>query len=196
MTIATILALAGGYAYYFKTFQPTQVMNASNSGTAVSIRGNLTISASGSGTLVAQTDASFGFATNGQVTQVNIKVGDQVEAGQVLAQLDDTLVKMKYDEAQQAMQELYSTASIAAVKKEIATAQDAQIAARDWLSYLLSPEVIDAEENLAVAEQRLWNFSHFGRFFSSGEQAIPPLRRVAQRMAIQATSDLIARPPN
>jgi multidrug efflux pump subunit AcrA (membrane-fusion protein) len=180
----------------FKTFQPTQVTNASDLGTAVAIRGNLSISASGSGTLVAETDASFGFDTSGQVTQVNVKVGDQVEAGQVLARLDDTLVQMKYDETQQAMQELYSTASIAAVKQEISTAQDAQVAARDWLSYLLSPEVIDAEENLAAAEQRLWNFSHFGRFFSSRGKATPPHRRVAQRMALQATSDLIVRPPN
>jgi RND family efflux transporter MFP subunit len=115
----------------------------------------LTRSASGSGTLVAQTDASFGFNTSGQVRQVYVKVGDEVEAGQVLAQLDDTLAQMSYDEAQQALQELYSATSVATVKQEIATAQDAQVAARDWLSYLLSPEVIDAEENLAAAEQKL-----------------------------------------
>jgi len=155
VTIIGILAVAGGYTYYQKALQPTQITTASNSGTAVAIRGDLTVSASGSGTLVAQTDASFGFDTSGQVTQVNVKVGDQVEAGQVLAQLDETLLQIKYDEAQVALQELYSTASIATVKQEIATAQESQVAARDWLSYLLSPEVIDAEENLAAAEQRL-----------------------------------------
>jgi RND family efflux transporter MFP subunit len=115
----------------------------------------LTRSASGSGTLVAQTDANFGFDTGGQIAQIDTKVGDEVEAGQVLAQLDDTFAQMNYDEAQQALQELYSAASIATVKQEIATAQDAQVAARDWLSYLLSPEVIYAEENLAAAEQKL-----------------------------------------
>jgi RND family efflux transporter MFP subunit len=115
----------------------------------------LTRSASGSGTLVAQTDANFGFDTSGQITQIDVKVGDKVEAGQVLAQLDDTLAQMNFDEAQQALQELYSASSIATVKQEIATAQDARVAARDWLSYLLSPEVIDAEENLAAAEQKL-----------------------------------------
>jgi len=155
VTIIVILTFAGGYTYYKRAFQPIQTTSASNSGTAVAIRGNLTVSASGSGTLVAQTDASFGFDTSGQVTQANVKVGDQVEAGQVLAQLDDTLLQMKYDEAQLALQELYSAASIATVKQEIATAQDSQVAAHDWLSYLLSPEVIDAEENLATAEQRL-----------------------------------------
>jgi HlyD family secretion protein len=155
VTIIAVLAVAGGYAYYQKALQPTQTTNTSDSGTAVAIRGNLTVSASGSGALVAQTDASFGFDASGQVSQVNVKVGDQVKAGQVLAQLDNILLQMKYDEAQQALQEVYSAASIAAVKQEIATAQDAQVAAHDWLSYLLSSKVIDAEENLATAEQRL-----------------------------------------
>jgi len=155
LAIVTILAVVGGYTYYQKTFQLTQTTNESDSGIAVATRGNLILSASGSGTLIAQTDANFGFDTSGQVTQVYVKVGDEVEAGQVLAQLNDTLVQMNYEEAQQALQELYSPASIAAVKQEISTAQDAQISAREWLSYLLSPEVIDAEENLTAAEQRL-----------------------------------------
>lgn len=153
--IIAILITAGGYTYYRKADRSAQTASGPDSQTAVATRGNLTLSASGSGTLVAQTDASFGFDTSGQVTQVFVKVGDEVESGQVLAQLDDTLAQMKYAEAQQALQELYSAASIAAVKQEIAPAQDAQIAAREWLSYLLSPEVMDAEENLAAAEQRL-----------------------------------------
>jgi len=43
-----------------------------------------------------------------------------------LAQLDHTLAQMKYTEAQQALQELYSAASIATVEQEIATAQAAR----------------------------------------------------------------------
>jgi multidrug efflux pump subunit AcrA (membrane-fusion protein) len=78
-----------------------------------------------------------------------------VEAGQVLAQLDDTLAQMDYIEAQQALLELYSAASIAAVQQEIGTAQDTEYYAREWLEYLISPEVVEAEENLAIAEQKL-----------------------------------------
>lgn len=151
---AAILTTFGWY-YYSKTNSTKQTTNTQQAQTAVATRGSLTLSASGSGTLVAQTDASFGFETSGQVTQLYVKIGDRVEAGKVLAQLDDTLAQMKYVEAQQALQELYSATSIATVKQEIATAQDSHVAAHDWLSYLLSPEVIDAEENLAAAEQRL-----------------------------------------
>lgn len=123
--------------------------------TARAQRGDLVVSASGTGTVIAQTDATFGFETSGQVTQVSVKVGDQVEAGRVLAQLDDTLAQMEYVEAQQALEELYSAASIAAVQQEIGTAQDTEFYAHEWLEYLLSPEVIEAEENLAIAEQKL-----------------------------------------
>jgi HlyD family secretion protein len=105
--------------------------------------------------LIAQTDASFGFDSSGQVTNVSVKVGDQVEKGQVLAQLDGTLEQMAYEEAEQNLLELYSAASIATVQQEIGTAQDAEYQAREWLKYLISPQVEEAEENLALAQQKL-----------------------------------------
>jgi HlyD family secretion protein len=149
-----ILGIAG-YAYYLNNYQSSQATTTSELQTATARLGDLVIYASGTGTLIAQTDASFGFETTGQVTDVYTQVGDQVEAGQVLAQLDDSLAQMEYVEAQQALEELYSAASIATVQQEIGTAQDAEFYAHEWLEYLLSPEVIEAEENLAIAEQKL-----------------------------------------
>ena len=154
-TALVILIATGGYTYYSKVFLATQTTNVTGVQTALAQRGNLVLSATGTGTLMAQTDAKFGFETSGQVSQVSVKVGDQVEAGQVLAQLDDTLAQMKYVEAQQALQELYSATSIATIKQEIATAEDTRFYARAWLGYLISPEVVDAEENVASAEQKL-----------------------------------------
>lgn len=154
MAIVSIVAGAG-YTYYSNNYLATQKTTSSEVQTAVAQRGDLVLSASGTGTLIAQTDATFGFETSGQVTDVYVKVGDQVEAGQVLAQLNHTLAEMDYTEAQQALQELYSAASIAAVEEEIATAQDTAYYAHEWLKYLLSPEVIEAEENLTIAQQKL-----------------------------------------
>jgi HlyD family secretion protein len=150
-----IFVVVGGYRYYSKVFLATETTDGSDVQTAVAQRGDLVLSASGTGTLIANSDATFGFETSGQVTDVYVKVGDQVEAGQVLAQLDSTLVQMNYVEAQQALQELYSAASIATIQQEIATAQDTEFYAHEWLKYLLSPEVIEAEENVAIAEQKL-----------------------------------------
>lgn len=150
-----ILAAAGGYAYYSKDFLTTRTTNGTALQTERVRRGDLVVSASGSGTLIAQTDASFGFDSSGQVTDVYVKVGDQVEKGQVLAQVDGTLAQMDYAEAEQALLELYSAASLATVQQEIGTAQDAEYQAREWLKYLISPQVEEAEENLALTQQKL-----------------------------------------
>ena len=149
-----VLAVAAGYFYYSKVSSSSSSTSQTTQ-TAVVRRGDLVVSASGSGVLTSSASATFGFDTSGQVTQVNFKVGDQVELGQVLAQLDDTLAQMKYAEAQQNLRELYSAKSIATIKQEIATAQDTEAAAKDWLAYLISPEVMEAEDNLAIAQQEL-----------------------------------------
>jgi multidrug efflux pump subunit AcrA (membrane-fusion protein) len=150
------LVAAGGYSYYAKGYLTNRATTrSSTTQTAVAQRGNLVLSASGKRTSIAKSEATFGFKTSGQVTDVNVKVSDQVEAGQVLAQLDDTLLQIKYKEAQQALQELYSAASISGVEKRIATAQDTEYYAHEWLKYLLSPEMVEAEENLAIAQQKL-----------------------------------------
>ncbi|RPJ22322.1 MAG: biotin/lipoyl-binding protein, partial [Chloroflexi bacterium] len=150
-----LLAAVGGYAYYSKVSLAAQTTDESAAQTEIVRRGDLVVSASGTGTLIANSDANFGFEASGQVTEVYVRIGDQVEAGQVLAQLDDTLPQMDYVEAQQALLELYSAASIAAVQQEIGMAQDTEYYAREWLEYLISPEVVEAEENLAIAEQKL-----------------------------------------
>jgi len=149
------LAIAGGYAAYSRVFPAAHTTGGSEAQTAVAQRGDLVLSASGTGTLIANSDASFGFETSGQVTDIYVNVGDQVEAGAVLAQLDDTLPQMEYAEAQQSLQELGSAASIAAVQQEIGTARDTEFYAHEWLEYLISPEVVEAEENVAIAEQKL-----------------------------------------
>lgn len=149
-----ILAALGGYAYYAKTSLAAQSTDNSTTQTEIVRRGDLVVTASGSGTLVAQTDATFGFEASGQVTDVFVKVGEQVEAGQVLARLDDTLAQMDYVEAEQALLELYSAASIATVQQEIGTAQDTEYYAREWLEYLISEDVVEAEENLTIAQQK------------------------------------------
>lgn len=155
LTLSIIVALAGGYAYYSGIILSAQVPNGTEAQTAIVQQGDLVLSASGTGTLIANSDATFGFDTSGQVTQVYVKPGDQVEAGQVLAELDDTLAQMEYIEAQQALEELYSATSIATIQQEIGIAKDDEFYAREWLEYLISPEVLEAEENLAIAEQRL-----------------------------------------
>ena len=155
MAAVAVLLAAVGYLYYTRFIATSLPADNAQAQTGVVRRGDLIVSASGSGTLIANSAATFGFNASGQVAAVNVKVGDQVQAGQVIAQLENTLLQMKYDEAEQALKELYSAKSIATIQKEVATAEDSEAAAKDWLAYLISPGVVEAEDNLAIAQQEL-----------------------------------------
>ena len=58
--------------------------------TAKATKGDLVLYANGTGTVIPEAESALGFNTNGQVKEINVKVGDTVKAGQVLAQLDAT----------------------------------------------------------------------------------------------------------
>ncbi|HET9908771.1 MAG TPA: efflux RND transporter periplasmic adaptor subunit [Anaerolineales bacterium] len=57
-------------------------------------------SISASAVVVPINDAQLSFTTVGKVTEVNVKVGDQVQAGDVLVQLDTTILDAKVKEAE------------------------------------------------------------------------------------------------
>ena len=70
--------------------------NNSSSNTQASDANSVYASAS----IVPVKKAELSFANVGRVTAVNVKVGDQVEAGQVLVELDKTLLEAKVREAE------------------------------------------------------------------------------------------------
>jgi HlyD family secretion protein len=56
--------------------------------TATVQRGDLSVSASGNGNLIPAQNVDLGFSNPGKISTLNVQLGDQVNAGQVLAQLD------------------------------------------------------------------------------------------------------------
>ncbi len=93
-TIAIALVLvAGGSSYFVYSggyLQAQEPVEEEVLTTYTVTRGDLVITASGSGTLVPASEVNVGFETSGVLAAVLVKVGDQVEAGQTLAYLDDT----------------------------------------------------------------------------------------------------------
>ena len=92
LIIIFVLAAGGATGYYFWN-QKTTIAAAQSSTTDLKTaqvrQGDLTISASGTGTLVAGQTANLSFPVAGTLDSVNVKVGDKVESGQVLAVLQD-----------------------------------------------------------------------------------------------------------
>ncbi|HSK89343.1 MAG TPA: efflux RND transporter periplasmic adaptor subunit [Anaerolineales bacterium] len=123
--------------------------------TARATVGDLVLFADGTGTIVPATEANLGFSTSGHVSEINVRVGDQVQAGQVLAQLDDAEAQVQLAEAQAAMDQLTSAAGIANAKQTLAEAQSDFELAKETLEFLVSPEVLYWEETVVEREQTL-----------------------------------------
>ena len=154
--IVLLSAGGGGYACYKLVYSAAATtVSAAPLQTTVVRRGNLVIYASGNGTLVAASEASFGFGTSGQVTKVNAKMGDLVKAGDVLAEIDNTDQQIQYIQAKRALTELTSPYAIATAQVNVATALQNVAAAKSRLEYLISPNVMYWEGQVAGAEQAL-----------------------------------------
>ena len=77
-----------------------QTATPSNVSTATIKRGSLTQVVSASGTVAARPQVDLTFQSSGQITRLDVQVGDRVKAGQVLAGLDTTDLELAVAQAQ------------------------------------------------------------------------------------------------
>jgi len=120
--IILLFLAAGGYTAY-RLFYPVQTGAGAEPKlqTAVARLGDLTVFATGAGQLIPASETSVGFDESGTLSELLAKVGDKVQAGQVLARLQtgqtdveialaQTDAQQKVLSAQQALNDLYSSA--------------------------------------------------------------------------------------
>ncbi len=121
------------------------------------------------GPLVAERQTDIGAQRNGRIAAVAVKIGDRIQAGQVLAQLDDALLRAKYEAqkarvtgAQAALRDWQSEElMVTADKKRADKLRDAKVISEEvWehTKYKLD-ETMDArakfENDVSVAEGEL-----------------------------------------
>jgi multidrug efflux pump subunit AcrA (membrane-fusion protein) len=104
-----------------------------------SARGGVTAS----GFVVSAQQAQLAFTLGGNVKTVSVAVGDQVKAGQALAELDNVLFQLEVDQARRNLRELTSPSAIAAAAQAIALAQQALKDAQDKADGLFYPRASD-----------------------------------------------------
>ena len=80
-------------------------------------------SVTASGIVMPVQDAHLAFALAGSIKKVYVAEGDEVKTGDVLAELDNALVRVEVDQAQRTVRELTSPAASAAAEQSIATFQ-------------------------------------------------------------------------
>ena len=89
-SIALVLVL--GY-YYYSTYGSAEIIASGGADDRTTIQetvarsGNLTVSVSGSGQLIPASSVDLGFQENGTLIELYVSVGDQVQSGDILAQL-------------------------------------------------------------------------------------------------------------
>ena len=76
-----------------------------------------------SGFVVSAQEAQLAFALAGDIKKVYAAEGDQVKAGDVLAELDNTAFQLEVEQAQRTVRELTSSSAIAAAEQDVANAQ-------------------------------------------------------------------------
>jgi len=108
-----------------------------------------------SGTVVPAQEARLSFLGTGPVTKVNVQLGDEVHAGEVLIELDDAAAQRDLARAESELADLTSPAAIARARQAMARAEADLEKARNKLEYYITPGVLYWEEHLSESEQAL-----------------------------------------
>lgn len=122
------------------------------------VRGDLTVSVSGSGNIVVADEANLAFGTSGKITRIYVDEGDKVSEGEVLARLDTGPLMLALAQAQAALdQALYNLEQIEEPfsDDDIDSAKAAVESAEDYLDYVewMFDQAEDAED---MAEDALY----------------------------------------
>ena len=157
--IAVVVITAGGYGIYTWTSpEETETEETAEVQTAVSREGDLVVSASGAGSVIASIEVNLGFDESGTLTELLVGVGDKVETGQVLARLDTekseaeialSVAQAQLDllNAQQALDEIFDSEEMDAAEA-LKAVEDAETA----LEELFDVELQQAQAQQAAAE--------------------------------------------
>jgi len=162
--LATVVVLVSSGAWYCTNrYLPAQTAPpAETIKTAQVTQGDLVISASGSGELVPATEVDLGFQSSGVLAEVLVEVGDEVEAGDVLARLDDAdaqaqvaQAEISHRQAELKLAQLTADPGTA----DIASAQASLASAQAGVDSLTAPptaeQVASAQASLASAQADL-----------------------------------------
>lgn len=203
VAIIGILAIAGGaYAYYNQEYLPAQEAADEQPVQSTIVRqGDIVISATGAGTIIPAEEVELSFGSSGVLDELLVRVGDQVQAGDVLARLDDTAAQQALANAElqltQAAMQTDAMATEVGVSYDDISVQQAQLnleMAQAELDDLLSwepdeDEIVLAEANLVAAKANL--NAAWGQETSAGYNV-----EVSQINLEQAQRDLVTAQEN
>jgi len=159
--VPLVLVLAvGGYFAYKTWFAPKAVVQTeSEVQTGTVTKGDISITAAGSGQLVASAETNLSFSTSGVVKELAVNVSDEVKKGDVLGRIDDADAQQAVAAAEVQVMQAQQTLAVAEAQAELAVfqAQADLDAAQSALDDLLNwepdeDEIASAKANLVSAQ--------------------------------------------
>ena len=138
VAVALLVLTGGGLAFRGLSLSAQAATDEASILQTTTVRtGSLSLSASGSGTLIVGTSVELGFGTQGTLESVNVEPGDLVAAGDVLARqadreaLESSVAQAKLDlsAAKLALQKLKDQAPLAQAQARLAVAEAQEILA-------------------------------------------------------------------
>lgn len=123
-------------------------------------RGTVKTAVTGTGTVEPVSQQNLSFGQEGQLAEVNVKVGDRVKAGQVLARIDPSDLRSTVQEATGGLQQAQATLNEARQQNTVETAEHRLEAARQALGDTKNQvsKTIKAGEDLIANDRRRLEF--------------------------------------
>ncbi len=152
LSVIVVAVLVGGGLYLRRTKAAAASAETSQLQTATARLGSLELSASGAGVVIPSSQTDLAFTSSGTLLELLVSVGEHVEAGQLLARVDETSAQAQFEQADITLRELTSATAVATARQAVGDAQTAVDDAHDHLAYLISPTVLKWEERVAAAQ--------------------------------------------
>ncbi len=193
VVVAMIVVSVGGYVVY-RRVSAAQVAQQPTIQTATVSRGDIVLSALGSGVLLPEREIDLTFGVDGRVVEVLVAVGDEVHQGDVLARLDTMNLERAVAQAQASLRQAQINLEEATAPPDEVTLQAAQDAvdqaaaalrlqrinySATMSSTLIVSSLPDAQENYAA---RLEEYNDWLKKYNEGEAAYWYVDRAQQQL--------------
>ena len=127
LAVIIILTVSGYFAYQYFVPKTTEVETQPIQ-TAIVRRGDIQVIASGIGEIIPANEIELAFSTSGNLDVLNVRVGEDVSEGDILAQLGDiskleldvTIAELDLLEAQNALADVHANADLVAAQAALA----------------------------------------------------------------------------
>jgi len=194
LAISLIILLAACGAAGGNKPVPTVVLDGNTAnGTAVANTSPSSTGVSASGVITPSREVHLAFLQGGEVKKVNAAIGDEVNKGDVLVELDNAVVQAQFDQAERTVRELTSDAAIAAAENALVVSQkeekDAKNRVLTWVTHRGSDDMIDkADSNFTVAKGNLDNSQIFFDNFKNNAKDNPNYIAALARLTAAQTA--------